>query len=219
MFAIVGLKEDAAAFREARLKTGLNLRQFAEKLGVDYERYRSYEYGRVNAPASVKEAALNYGVEATPVGLRTVRGTPMASVKVIGRVSAGEGSSENDLIEDELRVPASLAQLGGSGWLVQGDSMMPLLEPGDVALFREFPQPRRGYPFLVQSPDGEYRVKVIDYDRGGWILKSLNKFYKDEPLGHHRVLGYLIGWYRTRGARETLDSDPNGLKLDFFDML
>lgn len=225
MFLSVAANEkEAKELRELRILSGLNARQFADKLGLTHSRYRNYEYGQVkNIPKDVLESARRvsamYPASTDSTILKSVRGLPMAKVRVIGRVSAGEGANENDYIEDELYVPSSLANLGGSGWLVQGDSMMPLLEPGDVALFREFPQPRRGYPFLVQSPDGDYRVKVIDYEKGEWILKSLNRHYPDESLGHHRILGYLIGWYRVRGARETLDSDPNGLKIEFLENL
>jgi len=225
MFLSVAANEkESAELRELRESTGMNVRQFADRIGIDYSKYRNYEYGQVKKiPAEVmhkaRQVSASFPATANPNVLKSVRGLPMSKVRVIGRVAAGEGAADNDHIDDELYVPSTLANLGGSGWLVQGDSMMPLLEPGDVALFREFPQPRRGYPFLVQSPDGEYRVKVIDYDQGHWILKSLNRHYSDESLGHHRILGYLIGWYRVRGARETLDSDPNGLKIEFLEKI
>ena len=139
----------------------------------------------------------------------------MARIPVIGVVSAGQGTSNVDTAEHGVFVPMTLAQIGGVGWVVDGDSMMPALDPGDVALFREHRQPRRGYPFLLQR-DAEFRVKIIDYDAvsGKWFLKSLNPAYPSEPMDDHVILGYLIGWYKVRGSRETTDSDPGGLKLD-----
>lgn len=143
----------------------------------------------------------------------SVGGTPLSPIKVVGMASAGPGTYVVDPSEELVYVPQKLADLGGLGWIVDGESMMPALEPGDIALFREYRQPRRGYTFLVKSSDGEFRVKNLDWLDDQWCLVSLNKNFEPEHLEDHEILGYLIGWYRSRGSRETLDSDPNGLLL------
>lgn len=138
----------------------------------------------------------------------------MAALPVVGSVAAGEGQYNVDSELETVFVPERLAQIGGIGWMVEGESMMPLLEPGDVAIFREHRQPRRNYPFLVKSADGMYRVKILAWSNDEWMLESLNPKFIPEPFGSHALLGYLIGWYRSRGTRETMDSDPHGLRLD-----
>ena len=53
----------------------------------------------------------------------------------------------------------------------------------------------------------------MDWQDSQWVVKSLNPTFATEPLGQHQILGFLIGWYRTKGSRETMDSDPGGLVL------
>lgn len=144
----------------------------------------------------------------------SLAGTPMVPIKVVGSAAAGAGVTNVDNAEDVAWVPERLAQIGGLGWLVDGESMMPALEPGDVAIFREHRVPRRGYPFLIKTPDSAYRVKILDWVQNSWVLRSINPAFPDEPLDNNELLGFLIGWYRMRGSRETLDSDPGGLRLD-----
>lgn len=92
--------------------------------------------------------------------------------------------------------------------------MMPALEPGDTVLFRELRTPKRGFPFLVRNKENGCRVKIIDWADGEWILRSINSAFAPEPLGDHEILGILVGWYRVQGSRETLDSDPGGLRIE-----
>ena len=141
----------------------------------------------------------------------SLAGLPMAQVPIIGRASAGPGLANVDPDESSIWVPMNLAQIGGVGWMVDGESMMPALEPGDIALFREHRQPKRGYTFLVRTPDREERVKIMDWDGTQWILKSLNPSFAPEPVAGHELLGFLIGWYKVRGTREDIASDPAGL--------
>ncbi len=145
--------------------------------------------------------------------LVSLSGFPLAPIKVIGSVAAGEGAYTVDWPEREIYVPQALANLGGLGWLVDGDSMMPDLQPGMVAIFKEHRSPRPGMTFLVESPEKALRVKTLEWRNNGWILVSTNPAYPSEPLGDYALLGYLIGWYRQVGKRETLDSDPDGLRL------
>ena len=151
---------------------------------------------------------------AKPTGLVSLAGTKMAPLPVVGEVAAGEGQFNVDSERETVFVPERLAQIGGIGWVVEGESMMPLLEPGDIAIFREHQQPRRHYPFLVKSVEGQFRVKTLGWAHDEWMLESLNPKFLPEALGSHALLGYLIGWYRSRGTRETMDSDPHGLRLD-----
>ncbi len=146
--------------------------------------------------------------------LVSLAGLSLSPVRVVGHAEAGPGLTNVDVEAELVYVPDRLAQIGTIGWIVAGESMMPALEPGDTVLFREWRTPRRGYPFLVKSDAGEFRVKVMDWASDGWVLRSLNPTYAIEPLGTHEVVGILVGWYRSQGSRETLDSDPNGLRLE-----
>lgn len=150
-----------------------------------------------------------------PNGLRKVSlaGTPLAAIPMVGHAGAGAGVSDVDPDSDHIFVPERLAQLGGLAWMVSGESMMPALEPGDIAIFKEQREPRRGFSYLVRK-EHSYLVKNVDWRAGEWVLQSINPRFPDEALGGAELIGILIGWYRAKGSRETLDSDPGGLKLE-----
>ncbi len=204
-------------------KPKVPVRKLAERIGVSYNQLNNVIHGRTKPVEGKVIAGLRkelnmpktWPFEFTP-GLTRVSlgGLPMTPIPVVGSASAGEGAHNVDPDERIIYVPESLAKIGGVGFLVDGESMMPRLEPGDIAIFREHRVPKLKYAFLVKSPNGEFRVKNIGWDGEQWVLKSLNRAYGDEPLGSHELIGYLIGWYKARGTRETMDSDPSGLILD-----
>jgi hypothetical protein len=152
----------------------------------------------------------------SPYGRRvSLAGTPLAPVPIIGTVSAGPGSSNVDPDQGVIYVPQRLADLGGLGWIVDGDSGMPILQPGDVTIFREWRKERTRIPFLIRVADGELRVKRLKWLSGHWHLEDVNKGQPPEPMKPgDELLGYLIGLYRYKGSRETIDSDPEGLDLE-----
>lgn len=147
--------------------------------------------------------------------LLSVGGIPMAKVPVVGKVAAGN-ESFGDHSGQFVSVPTVLTHVPGvTGWEVEGDSMMPHLQPGDIALFKPHSQPRtNGVPFLIrQGP--EHRCKVLKYESGNWVLHSFNPRYPDEPFPERaQIIGYLVGWYRSKGTRETMDSDSAGLSFN-----
>jgi SOS-response transcriptional repressor LexA len=143
----------------------------------------------------------------------SVTGTPMKEIKIVGSAAAGAEAYNVDPDQHTVFVPQTLANLGGLGWVIEGDSMMPDLEPGMLAIFKEHREPRPGLTFLVQNEEGGLRVKTLEWRNDAWHLVSTNPQFAPEHIGSHALLGYLIGWYRVQGLRETLDSDPNGLRL------
>jgi len=145
----------------------------------------------------------------------SLQGTPLAPIPLVGKASAGPGEHNVDVEDRELWVPERLATLGTIAKVVDGLSMVPWLLPDDYAIFKQRSQPKRGYAFLIKMPDGEERIKVTAIDRGEWILRSLNPTFAPEPLGGAQVLGILVGFYRYKGRRETMDSDPDGLEPDY----
>ena len=138
----------------------------------------------------------------------------MARIQVVGKASAGEGHHNVDPDEEPIWVPMTLQRLGGIGYVVDGESMMPALQPGDVAVFREMTTPYPRFTYLVRSEQGEYRCKNLEWKNNEWTLVSLNPKYTDEPLASHQLIGLLIGWYRSVGKYEKLEANPDGLRLE-----
>lgn len=149
------------------------------------------------------------------VGVKKPRAMPMKSIRVVGLVAAGVGEFNVDPEAGEIMVPANLAREDHLGWTIDGDSMMPALEPGDIAVFKESRQPRSNLAFLIKTNDGlrckRLRWSVPDSD---WKMESINPRYSPEPLGTSEVLGVLIGYYRVQGLHEKFEANPEGLRLD-----
>lgn len=214
----------------------LTITQLASEIGISYDRLRNMVDGTTRPPMDVIHKVrkalrlpsnwpeVEFAVDKTvgaPSGttrsvegvLVSLAGTPLASIPIVGTVSAGEGRHNVDSEQEQVWVPDRLAQLGSLGWIVEGDSMMPALQPGDVAVFKESRSPRKGLCFLVKDERLGLRVKNLNWKNGEWVLESLNPKYPDEPLYMHQLQGVLVGWYRNAGSRETIDSDPNGLVI------
>lgn len=218
-------KPTADILKETRKRLRMTQHELSEKLGISRDRWARYEYGHSNIPSHLSEKlfALEAGRiydqgfvsggahDARPASM--LFGT-MSEIPVVGKTAAGEGATNVDPDNEPIWVPQSLANLGGIGFVIDGESMMPALQPGDVAVFKQSHTPRRGFTYLVKTPRDEFRCKNLEWKNNEWTLVSLNQSYPDEHLGEAQVLGVLVGWYRSIGTYEKLEADPHGLRLD-----
>jgi len=207
--------------RAWRKKKRYTQSEAGELLGISRNYYANLEYGQ-HIPSRLIDELRKLGYDSAhsedekdgrPVSLLFGE---MAALPVVGSVSAGPGLSNVDADQGEVWVPMSLRQIGGVGYVIDGDSMMPALQPGDIALFKETYQPRNGFTFLLKN-DGEFRCKNISWHQGEWVMHSLNpnkERYPDQSLLDWQILGILVGWYRSVGSYEKLEADPHGLRLD-----
>lgn len=149
---------------------------------------------------------------AMPGEVVSLSGVPLVELPIVGSVSAGPGLRNVDSERRRVKVPASLASVAQVGMIVEGDSMMPLLEENDTACFAERHRAIHGYPFLVSIPDEGEKIKMTFFERGDWYLASLNEKYARQlyPDGA-QIMGLLVGYYRIRGTREIVMIDAAGL--------
>lgn len=213
----------ANALKEAILMSEpkIGYTKLARKIDETYDRLYNMANGRTEPdPVVLEKVRKALGkpadwLKGLPEGrMVSIAGTPLAPVKVVGNVSGGSGAYNVDPQDELVYVPQTLANIGGLGWVVEGESMMPELDPGTIALFKEHRSPRRSFTFLVKAKDGDLRVKNLEWMDNEWTLVSLNPKYPPEPLNDHELLGYLIGWYKVKGKREEIISDPDGLILN-----
>lgn len=218
MILVMSERPTSDALRAFRNQLRYSQRELATLLGIDRGRYANWEYDKAEIPEDIveklRELGFGHGKPAAEGRKVSLAGTPLRSINVVGKVSAGPGETNVDVDENQIYVPERLARPGALGFVVDGDSMMPNLHPGDVAIFMPYDKPKQGHTFLVSKND-EYRVKSLFWVNNGWVMRSLNKSYSDEPLEGGQILGFLIAWYRVAGSRETMDSDPNGLRLGY----
>ena len=142
---------------------------------------------------------------------RILYGKALGDLRILGGVAAGYGWEPTD--EDILAVPISLTGPNRVGWIVRGDSMLPFLQEGDVAIFEASIVPKLGIPNLVKTTEMEFRVKMVRHDGEAYRLYSLNPVYKEE-MATGTWMGYLVGYYRLIGAQEEMKHNPSGLKPD-----
>ncbi len=132
---------------------------------------------------------------------------PVVEVPVLGRIAAGQPLLATEHVEDTLPLPKSWAR-GDEVFLlrVTGDSMAPLLLPGDLVMVRVQPRVSRG-DIAVVLVDGEATVKRVYEEAGGLVLKGDNPDFA--PLRYSpaeagelvQVMGKVVGVYRSLEGR------------------
>jgi SOS-response transcriptional repressor LexA len=211
------------AIREAKPRR--TMAELAPKLGITYTQLNNIANKRtkpspeivariraeLRLPKTWPESAKRH--DGLVAGQRvSLAGTPMDEVPIVGSVAAGVGLWNVDVERRRALVPIRLKELGSIGFVVDGDSMMPWLQEFDIAVFRERRKPLHRRAFLVQMPDGQDRVKFTFFERGDWYLVSMNPAYPPELMQPGTVIvGMLVGFFRVRGTRETMESDIEGL--------
>ncbi len=131
----------------------------------------------------------------------------VALVPVVGRIAAGRPLLAYEHLEDRLPLPRSWVP-GEEAFLlkVTGDSMAPLIMPGDLVLVRVQPRVGRG-EIAVVLIDEETTLKRVYEEAGGLVLKGDNpdfaplRFSSSEAAELVQILGKVVGVYRSLEGR------------------
>lgn len=108
-----------------------------------------------------------------------------------------------------FEVPAEFAVADYRVLLIEDDSMMPRLHPGDTAIFRQWRVPRDGLVNAIACNGGVF-VRGLLFREGQFVQVALNPKYEDVPLdSSSTILGYLVGIYRDDGI-ETMSYHNRG---------
>ncbi len=181
-------------------------------------------------PPTVREVAAHFGVQPRAAADHLAalkkkgylhrepglsRGLSLASrleeqtveVPILGRIAAGQPLLAAEQVEDTLPLPRSWVP-GEEAFLlrVSGDSMAPLLFPGDLVMVRVQPRVSRG-EIAVVLVDEEATVKRVYEEAGGLVLKGDNpdftplRFAPDEAAALVQILGKVVGVYRSLEGR------------------
>jgi repressor LexA len=123
-------------------------------------------------------------------------------VPLVGRAPAGEPLLSEENVEEEMLIPYWLLRRHEDGFLVriQGDSMAPRLEDGDVVVVHPQPQAETGQIVVARVGDDDAAtdvcVKVLRRQNGKITLTSLNPAYGDVDAEFVEVLGVVVGMMR-----------------------
>lgn len=192
----------AQRIKDLRTSQHLTLEQIANKVGVGKSTVRKWETGMIANMRRDKIAKLAQALNTTPAYLMGWNDAPEASAKgdpvlpfdpipvgsfvripVIGRVRAGAGG----IAEEEFLGYEIAANLKNSDeyryFKVEGDSMSPRIEAGDLALVHIQPEVENGELAVVIVDGEEGLIKKIQLHEGGAIsLVSFNPNYPPRLL-------------------------------------
>ncbi|MBW1916421.1 MAG: repressor LexA [Deltaproteobacteria bacterium] len=126
-------------------------------------------------------------------------------VPLLGQIAAGRPLWAVEQIEDTIPLPEAWVR-GDEVFLlrVSGDSMAPLLLPGDLVIVRVQSQLGRGEIGVVRWGE-EATIKRVYQEPDGLVLKGDNPDFAPlrltpEQAAQVQVLGRVIGVYRALGA-------------------
>ena len=173
--------------KELRLERGLTQEQMAEKLDISVGLYNGLENGKRRMNADYIEAAANI-FDVLPSDLIIEKAYPIA---VAGRVGAGARVPLVDAYEKgdglyHVTAPPQLRKVGQPQGIVavevEGDSMAPMYQPGDVLFYSRathegIPNEDIGKPCIVEDAEGRAWVKLVrrGNEPGLFHLISLNE--------------------------------------------
>jgi repressor LexA len=128
---------------------------------------------------------------------------PVVEVPILGRIAAGRPLLAAEQVEDTLPLPRSWVR-GEEVFLlkVTGESMAPLLLPGDLVMVRVQPRVARGEIAVVLVGE-EATVKRVYEEARGLVLKGDNpdfpplRFSPEEAAALVTILGKVTGVYRS----------------------
>jgi repressor LexA len=130
----------------------------------------------------------------------------VVEVPVLGRIAAGQPLLAEENVEDTLPLPRAWVRDEEVFLLkVAGDSMAPLLLPGDLVMVRVQQRVARG-EIAVVLIDDEATLKRVYEEAGGLVLRGDNpefiplRFAPEEAL-EVRILGKVVGVYRSLEGR------------------
>ena len=184
--------------------------------------------GRRGYPPTVREVAAHFGIQPRAAAdhlealnrkgqlhrepgrsrglVLSARLQAVVEVPVLGRIAAGQPLLAAENVEDTLPLPRAWVRDEEVFLLkVAGESMAPLLLPGDLVMVRVQSRVARG-EIAVALIDDEATLKRVYEEAGGLVLKGDNPDFT--PLrfapaeaADVRILGKVVGVYRNLEGR------------------
>jgi repressor LexA len=126
---------------------------------------------------------------------------PVVEVPILGRIAAGQPLLAAENVEDTLPLPRSWVREDESFLLkVAGESMAPLILPGDLVMVRVQQRVARG-EIAVALVGEDATLKRVYEEAGGLVLKGDNPDFTPlrfapEEAQEVTILGKVVGVYR-----------------------
>lgn len=187
--------------QNARKKKGITQEELAKKIGVTQQTVQKYENGLISNIPADKIVAICRTLDITPAYLMgwedtLFNTTPYSqgkSIAIFGTVRAGVGGVAYQEILGYESVDATYNNTNDLFWLkVQGDSMTPELNDGDLVLVRKQTSVDSGDLAVVIVDKEEALVKRVFYDTDLIELHSKNPYYPVRRFVGDEVLDVCV---------------------------
>jgi SOS-response transcriptional repressor LexA len=206
--------------------------ELAEMLGLTRFKVANYESGRTELPKQVAKKVAQYwklpedwfwdGQDLppdSPIYQSKDVGAPQHPVAAMyapmpmgGPVPAGSWADPDDT-EEMIEVPGFLVERGRFAATAEGDSMLPLIEQGDLLIFQKESRPRTGTIVLARNGQNQVTVKVLRVKDNRYVLDSLNTAYPVAEADYSEHLGFLVAiWKREGVSKGMLYYDDAGIR-------
>lgn len=187
----------------------------ANKVGISRSYYANLESGAQSVPKPILDSLIGLGFKPEEVGPPLVPAPQMlVPVPYIGGVAASSEVSWGDPYEaiEMKMVPPEMAEGRGRFCChIIGDSMYPLLHPGDLCVFRSTNLEKLGHVVIFRTPDSRVTIKTLKHDGRSFFLHPENPNYEDIRV-EGQVIGFLIGVVREAGSQRITITDLNGIR-------
>lgn len=205
------IAEELRAFRK---KLRMTQEEFAKLGGATRAAYKNWELGFSKPPEAILQRFRAAGMGADV-------GSPLAPIiaaqqamPYVGFVSCSQPVDWSDPMDstDWVYVPDEMFDKDRFAARVEKDSMYPLLQPDDLAVFQSHPVPKVGRVCIYRTSDGRVTIKVIRHNGTNYVLHALNPSVEDHIVDTPGTcIGYLVGIVRQIGRRKITDYDPDGI--------
>jgi len=198
------MKNIGQRIRALRDERGMKQKALAERAGLSNEHLSKIELGKeMNLRASTIEAiAKALGVDSAFLQYGTASGReystsehtdPTKWAPAIGLARAGRSGffTEQGYPSfegfDKVERPPDLTGPHVYGVKLEGDSMIPRFQEGDIVLVDPDVQPQAGNYVITMIDTDEVMIKKLSFHNDFIILKSLNPSFEDIVLPRKRV--------------------------------
>lgn len=148
-----------------------------------------------------------YAVE-QPVTELAIQVAGAPKIKLYG----GAGTPLMMIDAEDMDIPIAFASKDFGCVIIQDDSMLPEIRPGDIALFRDWKYAKELTVMAVEIPGGEIVCRLIVYEHCQFVLRSFDERFADiaPPF---KVLGFLAGLIRDTGAERVMRMNRYGISV------
>lgn len=135
-----------------------------------------------------------------PPNVVPIRSIETVQIPVYGKVPAGPPTEAIEYIEETIDIPAEWTRYGQRyfGLTVQGDSMYPKYQNGDVVIIKEQPNCESGQDCVVYVNGYDSTLKKVIKEPDGIMLQPLNPEYSPkkydyaDELNPVTILGIVV---------------------------